>query len=230
MKRSLFFMLFLNAFAGCLIAQNSPIIYSMEDFRFKRVRDGLYTTQNLKLSDIQGTPYLVTDFISGKIVTSDGSAVTNIPLRYNAFTDDLEFKKGDDVFIIDPKSIVKKAEFGGAVFSYMSYFSGGKIHDGFLKILTEGKATLLARYSVGFMPKEDVKPFIEPKPARFKAAAKENFITFEGTPAKSFSNKKGLLELFGEKKGEMEAFISKNNLSVKDDDQLILIVKHYNTL
>ena len=53
MKRSLFHMLMLNALLGSLMAQNSPIIYSMEDLRFKKIRDGLYTPSNLRLSEIK---------------------------------------------------------------------------------------------------------------------------------------------------------------------------------
>ena len=53
MKRSLFLMLMLNALLGSLMAQNSPIIYSMEDLRFKKIRDGLYTPSNLRLSEIK---------------------------------------------------------------------------------------------------------------------------------------------------------------------------------
>ena len=230
MKRSLFLIMMLNALLGSLMAQNSPIIYSMEDLRFKKIRDGLYTSSNLRLSEIKGIPYVDESFISGKIITSNGLTNTDILLRYNAFTDDLEFKRGEDICNIDPKSIVKRAEFGGAIYGYMSFHYGGKILNGFFKILMEGKATLLARYTVAFLDKEEIKPFAEPKPARFDVVKKEYYLAFGNDPAKSFSSKKGLLELFGEKKDEMETFMSKNKLSVRGDESMIKIVAHYNSL
>ena len=202
----------------------------MDNFRLKKITDGTYVRHNLKMSDIQGTPYLDEEFNSGKIISGEGKIYENVPLRYNAFTDDLEFKKGDDSYNIDPKTIVKRAEFGGVVFSCMSYESNSKTQTGFFEILTEGKATLLVKYTVRFLEKEAVKAFAEPKPARFDAAQKEYFITFDGSPAKLISNKKSLLEMFGAQKSEMESFISKNKLSVKSDDALTKIVVHFNSL
>lgn len=229
MKFSLVVMLTLIVLTGSLKAQNIPI-NSIENFRFKRLTEGLYTPQNLKLSDIKGSPYLEAEFISGKVITTDGSINENIPIRYNAFSDDLEFRKGDDIYIIDPKSTVKKAEIGKDVFTYMTYLYGGKIHNGFFKILTEGKTILLARFVIVFLEKEEIKPYAEPKPARFDEVRKEYYISFDGNPAKPFSTKKGLFEMFGEKKGEMESYFSKNRLSFKGDEQLIKIIQHYNTL
>jgi len=151
-------------------------------------------------------------------------------LRYNAFSDDLEFKKGADCYNFDPKSIVKRAEFGGVIFSCMTYGSEDKTKSGFFEILTEGKAILLVRYTIKYLEKEKVQPFVDPQPARFDAPKKEYYMTIDGAPAKLITNKKSLLELFGNRKDEMESYISKNKLSVREDDSLKKIVAHFNSL
>jgi hypothetical protein len=183
---------------------------------------------SLKISDIQGSPYLNAEFIPGIITTKDGTIYKEIPLRYNGFTDDLEVQRGKDSYNIDPKTIVKRAEFGGQIFCYMKYDASGKTQNGFFEILTEGKATLLVKYSVKFLDKEEVKAYAEPKPARFDVVLKEYYITFGDAPAKLITNKKGLLELFGNQEDAMKSYISKNKLSVKGDDALTKIVVHYN--
>ena len=137
MRRLLLGFIFLTAFTIGLKGQNSFNL-TIDNFRFKKITEGTYTARNLKLSDIQGTPYLENQFVPGKIITTNGTSNENIPLRYNAYTDDLEFKKGEDIFNIDPKSIVKRAEFGKSIFSYFPYFYGGKIEYRFFRILTEG--------------------------------------------------------------------------------------------
>ncbi len=229
MKYSFIVVIILTVSLFSVKAQNIPI-NSIENFRFKRLTEGLYTNQNLKLSDIKGTPYLTEDFVPGKLSTTDGLINENIPLRYNAYSDDLEFKKGNEIYIVDPKSIVKKAEFGGTVFGYSSYLYGGKILTGFFKILAEGKARLMARYVIVFLDKEEQKAYAEPKPARFDEARKEYYISIDEDPAKLFTSKKGLLDLLGDKKKEVENYFSKNKLTAKGEEQYIKIVSYYNSL
>lgn len=229
MKRTVFGIFFLIALTYSLNAQ-TLLNGLVRDFEFKKITEGTYSRNNLKISDIQGSPYLDEDFSPGKITTNDGTIYTEIPLRYNAYSDDMEFQKDKDSYNIDPKTIVKRAEFGGLIFSYLRYDENAKSKSSFFEILIEGKATLLVRYTVKFLEKEAVKAFVDPKPARFEEAQKEYYISFDGAPAKLITNKKNLLELFGTQKTEMESYISKNKLSVKGDDALTKIVVHYNSL
>jgi hypothetical protein len=229
MNRSHIFILFIMLFSGSLSAQ-TMLNGLMDDFRFTKIREGTYSRYNLKMSEIQGTPYLDDEFNPGKITTMNGIIYTDIPLRYNAFSDDLEFQKDKDNYNIDPKTIVKRAEFGGVTFCCLKYDLTGKIQDGLFEILTEGKATLLVKYTVRFSDKEEVKAYQEPKPARFEAAQKAYYLTIGGAPAKLITNKKSLLALFGDKKGDMESFITTNKIALKGDDNFTKIVVHFNSL
>lgn len=203
----------------------------LDDVRFTKIMDGSFLGKSMKISDVQGTPYLNEKFEAGKIITMEDSMFQNLDLRYNAFTDDLEFKQGENIFNVAYKTMVKKAEFGGKFFSYRSFEAeGGNVRDGFFEILTEGKATLLARYKIKFLDKVDSQAFVDAKPAQFEDVEKQFFIMIEGSAAKLIPNKKGLLRFFGDKSKELETFISKNGLSVKDDESLIKIVTHYNSL
>lgn len=229
MKRAVFGIFVLIVLTNCLSAQ-TMMNGLMDNFRFKRITEGTYSKYNLKLSDIQGSPYLDEKFTPGKITTNDGAVYTDIPLRYNGFTDDLEFQKGTDSYNIDPKTNVKRAEFGGQVFSCLTYNEGGKIKKGFFEILTEGNATLAVRYTVKFLERGETKAYAEPTPARFEEAKKEYYLAIEDEPARFISNKKSLLEMFGDKKDVMETYISKNKIPVRGDDALTKIVVYYNSL
>ena len=229
MKKALFLIFVIFTITDSLNAQ-TMLNGLMDKFRFNKITEGTYSRNNLKLSDIQGSPYLDEEFIPGKITTGEGVIYTDIPLRYNGYSDELEFQKGVDSYIFDPKTIVKRAEFGGLVFGCMEYYEGKKIQNGFFEILAVGKATLLVKYKVKYLEKEAVKAFAEPKPARFDTPVKDYYLAIDGTPANFISGKKGLLELFGAQKGEMESFISKNRLSIKKDDDLTQIVVYFNSL
>jgi len=111
----------------------------MDNYRFTKMTDGTYTHNNLKISDIQGTPYLDGEFSPGKITTKDGTVYTEIPLRYNAYSDELEFQKDKDAYNIEPKTLIIRAEFGGAIFSCKEYDMLGKIQNGLFEVLQKGK-------------------------------------------------------------------------------------------
>src|SRR5674476_1127035 len=217
MKRVIFFIL-LFVLTNSLNAQ-TMINGLMDSYRFKKMTDGVYTSSNLKEK-----------FSPGKIITPEGTTYDGIPLRYNAYSDDLEFQKGEDIYNIDPKTIIRKAEFGGVVLGCMKYDFFGKIQNGLFEILTEGKATLLVKYTIKFLEKDKVQAFADPKPARFDTPKKEYYMKIDEAPAKLFTNKKSLLELFGNRKDEMESYISKNKLSVREDDSLKNIIAYFNSL
>ena len=201
-----------------------------EAFRFRKITEGTYAPNNLKMADIQGSPFLNDEFSSGKLVASDGSIFTDILLRYNGYSDDLEFQKGKESYNIDPKSKVRRAEFDGKVFGCYQFDEFGKVNDGFFEVLTEGKAILLIKYSIRFLDKEQPKAFADPKPARFDTPSKTYFVKVGDAKAKQITSKKSLLEMMDDHKDLMETYISKNKLSVRSDDGLTQIVSHYNTL
>ena len=206
---------------------NKPFV---DDLRFNKILSGNFLDLNLKISDIQGTPYLSENFEAGKIVTQEDSVFANISLRYNAYSDDLEFKQGENIFAVADKSIVKKAEFGGNLFSYRSFEVGAINRDGFFKILSEGKATLMVRYTIKFQDQIEAKAFSDGQPARFEDVEKHFYISVEKAPAKLLTNKKSLFEILSNHKSEMETFISKNKLSIRDEEELIKIIDQYNSL
>ncbi len=201
----------------------------IDDLRFNKIVSGTYMRLNMKISDVQGTPYLNENYETGRIITQD-TIFENIALRYNAFSDDLEFKQGENTYNIGIKNIVKKAVFGDNIFTYRSYEIDGATRDGFFRILTEGKANLLVRYTIKFLDSEEAKAFSDYKPVRFDDIEKQFFIAIQDYPAKLVGGKKVLLSILGDNKNEMDAFISKNKLSIKDEEELKKIILHFNSL
>ncbi len=227
----LHFLVLLIGMSSGLRAQTEMLNKTfMNDVQFNKIIEGTFLHPNMKISDVQGTPYLNDKFEPGKVTILQDTVYENIALRYNAFTDDLEFKRRDSVFNIAFKTVVKKAEFGGNTFSCRSFEANGVSRDGFFKVLTEGKATLLARYTIQFFDREEAKAFSDYQPARFEEPVKQYFMSLEGTSARLISNKKSLLRMFGDHQNEMDSFISKNKLSIKDDEELCKIISHFNSL
>lgn len=189
-----------------------------------------YGRKHLKMDDIQGSPYLESEFKIGTVLTDNDVFYRGIPLRYNCFNDVMEIQKNGFSYELKPKTKVKKAEFAGQVFAYKDYESGRGIARSYFELLAEGKATLCARFSVKFYEVEPLKGFADPKPARFDNFAETYYISSGNSPARKIISKKILVELFVYKKHEVESFITKHKLSVKKGEDLNKIVKYYNSL
>lgn len=189
-----------------------------------------YGRNNLRTADIQGSPYLDNEYKVGTVRTVDDVLYKDIPLKYNCYDDVLEFQRNNVSYDLKPKTIVKRAEFGGQVFAYKDFESNGGTDKSYFKLLAEGKASLCVRFSVKFYEQEPLKAYAEPKPARFDNLEETYYVSIDNSPAKKILNNKKLIEILADKKNEVESFMSKQKLSARKAEDLIKIIRYYNSL
>jgi hypothetical protein len=201
----------------------------MDEFRFNKLLD--YTNSNSAIyANIQGTPYLEEDFVKGTVLTTDSILYSDVPLRYNRFDDELEFQKYDKTYVIDPKSILKRAEFGGIVLTCAEYMIKEKSANGFFQVITEGRAVLYIKHSIKFVKKEAEKAFVGAKPARFDYPDETYYISVDGNPAIKVTGNKNFCQLFSGKESEIETYCKKEKISNKNLNDLKRAVEYYNSL
>jgi len=225
MKHLLPFVIFLCVFSTTLKAQLGSSFGSGMS-----ISKSSYGRNHLTIKDIQGSPYLDSQYKVGTVLTTDDVLYTDIPLRYNCFDGVMEFEKDKESYDLKPESKMKRIQFGGQIFAYKNYEADKGTSKTYFEILFEGKATLCVRYSVKFYEAEALQGFSDPKPARFDDFSKTYYISVDNSPAKKFSNSKKLIEIFSGKQKEVESFISKQKLSVNKVEDLKKIVTFYNSL
>jgi hypothetical protein len=210
----------------------NPLQKTIDDVRLSKMVAGEhFGLQNLTLDEIKGSPYLNAQFIKGTVVTTKGNKFTDVPLRYDQYQDELQFKKDGKTMTFWPRSVVKRAEFGNRVFTYATFkTNGNKIKGGYFEILAPGNVRLLAHHSIKFFEKEKVKPYVDPKPARFDWAMEDFYIQAGALPAQPVTKKKNLLAAFPGHQKEIADYYKANRLSAKDKKDLIKLVNYYNTL
>ncbi len=189
-----------------------------------------YGHRNLALNEIAGSPYLDPEYANAKVTDRNGIQYQDIPLRYNCYSDVLEFKKDGNAYDVNPKDQVRRAEFGGRIFCYLDYASVHSANNGYFQLLTEGKANLYVRYHIAFYEREELKGYAIPKPARFDNLTETYWISIDGAPAREIFKKNDLPDLFSDKKNEIQEYISSQKLSFKKVNDLKKIVSYYNTL
>lgn len=232
MKNTLLTIIFLSVFSVSSFAQADYMINSaMDFFRSNKIATGEFKNV-LTEDDIKGSPYLNDEFLTGSIYTTSKVQFVDIPLRYNIFNDDLEFKSPDDkVLAMSTPEIVEKAVFGEYTMSYIPFSNVKKVRRGFFRVLEEGdKSTLYARPMILFEEQKEPGAYKEAEPAKFISRPDTYYIRFGKKAAKKIGNKKELIAMFPDRNSEVESFIKKNKVKPSKPEGLKKLIQYYNSL
>lgn len=232
MKHFSFALLFFLFPVIGLIAQTPYQIRESIDFFNLNKRAHGEAKSWLEISDINGSPYLNDEFIKGTIFTKSKAQFVGIELRYNVYTDQVEFKsdKGQVQVLAAPETI-EKIEWNDTKMVYIPYTVSQKIKRGyFIELLGGEKASLLSRPRVFFQEANEPRAYQEAVPAKFVRKSDEIFIRISKKPAQLISGKKDLLGAFPEHQNKVESFIKKNRVRPNKPEELGELVQYYNSL
>jgi len=175
---------------------------------------------------IDGNPYLNKEFIEGICALKDSNAV-KLPLRYNIYSDAMEYQLKDVTYTIGNTESLDKVILGESVFLYLPFIQKG----GYFEIFEPGKCLLAQKRSVKFFQAEAAKP-IEgiAKPARFVNESDVFYIVFSESKVFKITNAKSVLQALQDQKPKIESFVEQEKIKNTKKENLIKIVKYYNSL
>ncbi len=223
--------LFLTLAAGSVAAQfENPVYTSIEFFKRNQMATGELKTV-LTENDIEGSPYLYDDFEKGTLRTTSNVSYEGIPLHYNIYNDELEFKTPDNqILAMSTPEIIERVTFEEYTLEYIPYILAKKIKRGFFILLLEGDVSLYAKPVIFFKQATEAGAYKDPTPPQFNRKNDSYFIRNGRDAAMEAENKKNLPDLFPDHRDEIESFIKKNKLSHRDPDDLKKLVSYYNSL
>ncbi len=232
MKNLFFTLLFLFLFSCISFSQSLYDVKTAADFYdLNSYQRKMEMSTGVRESKVQGSPYLNEEFIQGSVYTTSKTRFADVPLRYNIYNDNIEFKLSDNpVQELANPEIVEKVEFGDYKFVYIPYSDSKKTEKGFFNILEEGKATLYQKPLVIFEEAKATSPYQDAKPARFDRKSDEYYIQVANEEASKVDSKKDLPNLFPDHKKEVETFIKKKKVKPNNEESLVELVKYYNSL
>ncbi len=230
MKKNYLTVLSVVLFTNILCAQNLPDVRSAVDFFHisKSIRGELKPT--LTEEDIEGSPYLNDEFITGAIYTTSNTKYVDVPLRYNIYNDEVEFDTGNGVQAIAAPETVDKIEFGDYTMVYVPYSITKKVMRGFFIVKEQGKASLLIKPEVTFVQATEPAPYKHAEPAKFDRRENEYYIWVQKNEAKLISSKNDMVDVFPDNHDKLEAFIKKNKIKHRQPEDLRKLVQYYNSL
>lgn len=213
------------------------VLYSQQTYYYDiRLTRDLFDMSKIEInqqkeSSIEGSPYLSDYFISGVLFTTSKTKYIDVPCRYNAYNDQIEFKTSEgQVMALATPEIVEMVEFGEFKMVYIPYSNEKKIKRGFFRILEDGKASLYSRSEILFKDATEPAPFKQAEPAKFINKPDSYYIRVGVEHAKKIGNIKELIKIFPDHQNEITTFVKKKKVKTTNPEDLKNLIQYYNTL
>lgn len=179
--------------------------------------------------DIEGTRYINELYKKG-ITIVYGKEVEEALMRYDAYSDAMEVidDNGKTIAMLRQRNTMAKLD--GKTYVVFEYMEEGKYKLGYFNPLNNGKVQLLWKPKKIFVPaKYPDNGYDSYSPPTFKDVS-SHYIKAEGFPAKPIKlSKRNILKYFGTKNKFLNEFININNLDLKEEEDVLTLIKYYNS-
>lgn len=203
---------------------------AIDFFNSNKLTDGDWRA-TLSEADIKGSPYLNDEFIEGSIFTTSKNQFVKIPIRYNIFTDQIEFRTNDGTIqALAAPEVVEKIEFGDYLLEYIPYLLANKIKRGYFVVLEKGNVSLYSRSRVLFEQAKEPGAYADAQPPKFLRRPEEYYIRAGKDPAKVIMKSKDIINILPDNRNQMEAYIKQNKVRTNRPDDLKKLIQYYNSL
>jgi len=193
-------------------------------------------TLRTRPSQLETRNYLSRNWQTGNIYLFNEDVILNQQIRYDLDNGLIEIKTQKDIKILEVFR-VRRFDWVGdtnqkSLFTNCASYQYITWLEGFFRILTEGKISLLERtqmvvesdHSIGT---QDVEMFV--KNDRPDELESKLYIA-NGNLVYDLGRKKEILTYFGDKSSQVEAYSKEHRYNFRNQKDLIQIIEHYNSL
>jgi hypothetical protein len=207
-----------------------PDLELLYRLRLNRTMSGI---EKVNYSTIEGDPFLYMDFVPGSL-TLKTSETLPLYLRYDIYTDEMQFRQKEEVYVLINTESVSLVMMDTLRFIYTKYIKSpgdiSSIQNSWFLLKEDGKCRLLVKKNLRLQSAEDAKPYQAAKPAKFIHTNDSFYLQPEGQNAVRVTSKKDILNILSDKTSELSKFIDSGKLGAKDINDLRKIVAFYNSL
>lgn len=181
---------------------------------------------------IKGEAYANVNFVPGKIFQEEQLIKDNVPMRYNAYADEIEIKKNSyeesySALMKDPTIFVKIFK---DIYVFVP-FEGSNAKGGYFNVLSEGKTYDLYKKTSAIYrePQKARTNYERDSPPSFVKTVKY-YLVQDGTFMEMPSSKSKVLKMMSAKKDEIKTYIKQNNIDSDKEADLIRLVSYFDSL
>lgn len=232
-----FLLIFTVLFTAVALAQQ-PVAQLQMEYLLQHQYDKTTKYEGITLENLNyiGSPYTNDNFVAGDIYHDNKLVVTNVPVRYNALVDEMEFKVDFETPDSESKALIKSPEVHLKIWDKTFVFAayqGGVEKGGYFEIVlkeTQG-VDLFKKYTKKYTPEKKASNSLSRDiPAKFSDNVIYYLVLHNGRFVELPSRARRFSKAFPGKENEIKNFIKDEDLDIKNESDLIKIVKHYNAL
>lgn len=205
-------------------------IYSRTiDLNQKSLAFGLTEAQ---FNSIKDDAYANPNFVQGKIFQEDQLIKDDVPMRYNAFADEIEIKKNASdenygALIKDPSIFVKVFK---DLYVFVPY-EGSNEKGGYFNVLSDGKTYDLYKKTKAVYrePQKAETSYARDLPPSFPKTV-TYYLVQNGTFLEMPSSESKILKMMDKKKAEMKKYMKENNIDLDKEQDLIKAISYFDSL
>jgi hypothetical protein len=182
-------------------------------------------------ASIEGSEYFDEEFVKGDMLTQNSELFSGIPMRYNAYFENMEIRLPDSmVYTMSDPGLIFQVRLKKDVMIFTHYISPLGEKDGFLYVLYEGKCSLYRRNYKVFREKIPSNGILSEVPAKLVDKPKEYYIRSKDKTPTVILSKKDLLLILNDHPSEVEDFLKKEKVKLNKDEDLIKLLTYYDSL
>ena len=232
MKKIIIFVLsFLSTISVFSQAANSQYdMYSRTiDLNQKSLAFGLTEAQ---FESIKNEAYANPNFLQGSIYQEDHLLKSDVPMRYNAFADEIEIKKNssDETYFALIKSPDIFVKIIRDLYVFVPY-EGSNEKGGYFNVLSDGKTYDLYKKTKAIFiePKKGQTSYERDIPPSFTKSV-TYYLVQNGTFLEMPSSNSKVLKMMDKKKSEIKVFIKENDIDMDKEADKIKLVSYFDSL
>lgn len=181
---------------------------------------------------IKDEAYVNSSFINGNIYQEDQLLKSNVPMRYNAYADEIEIKKNasDESYgalMKDPNIFVKIFK---DIYVFVP-FEGNNSKGGYFNVLNDGKKYDLYKKTTSVFkePRKAKTSYERDTPPTFIKSVKY-YLVEDGSFLEMPSRKSKVIKMMDSKKTEIKSYIKDNNIDLDKEADMIKLVSYFDSL
>lgn len=206
-----------DIYARTIDLNQKSLSFGLTEAAFEAIKDEAYANPN---------------FIIGKIFQDDQVLKDNVPMRYNAYADEIEIKKNESdqsygALIKDPDIFAKV---GNEIYVFVP-FQGSNDKGGYFSVLADGKNYGLYKKTTAVFkePKVAETSYQKDTPPSFQKTV-TYYLVKDGQFMEMPSGKSRIMRMMDSKKKEMNAFIKSNKIDLSNENDLIKTITYFDSL
>jgi hypothetical protein len=196
--------------------------YTLEKSRLNALDPGRY-------SQIAGSPYLSEEFVKGEVIINDSIHYEEIPLRYNIFSDRMEYIDAQER-VLEVNTAMHRFVFNldDRIFRLLQYNDGTGIKRGMLEVMVDGETRLYRKYNMAIVGGTLPTGYQGAKPTRFNKTKDQFFIATGGRIPVLITKRKDLIKNLEAVNPRIDQYLKTNQVRLSSEQSLIDIVEYTN--